>query len=281
MLTDTEQCYHSNKKEFLALKWAVTEQFHEYLSPYDKNRNEFLVRTDNNPLTYVFSSASLDASGQRWVASLASYNFFLEYQKGKDNTVTDFLSRVEKRLPEVEVRDYLTNIPPLGVKAVLDNTVTPIEEKAETPKADTFITRVLGVRPAKLSTLHVTDWKQAQKEDPVLYAVVKNLKATQDAFKEALLPLLDKKAVMAYVKVRERLAKKNGLLYLRSKDGPGGEVIWHFVVPKAYQGVALDGCHHEAGHQGQKHSLLLMNEPYLVAWYVSRISQSCQELQEV
>ena len=59
---------------------AVTEQFHEYLSPYGKNRNEFVVRTDNNLLTYIFSSANLDATRQRWVAQLASYNFALEYQ---------------------------------------------------------------------------------------------------------------------------------------------------------------------------------------------------------
>ena len=61
-MTETEQRYHSNKQEFLALKWAVTEQFHEYLSPYGKNRNEFVVRMDNNPLTYIFSSANLDAA---------------------------------------------------------------------------------------------------------------------------------------------------------------------------------------------------------------------------
>ena len=64
VMNETEQRYHSNKQEFLALKWAVTEQFHEYLSPYGKNQNEFVVRTDNNPLTYIFSSANLDAAGQ-------------------------------------------------------------------------------------------------------------------------------------------------------------------------------------------------------------------------
>ena len=64
VMNETEQRYHSNKQEFLALKWAVTEQFHEYLSPYRKNRNEFVVHTDNNPLTYIFSSANLDAAGQ-------------------------------------------------------------------------------------------------------------------------------------------------------------------------------------------------------------------------
>ena len=136
IMNDTEQRYHSNKQEFLALKWAVTDQFHEYLSPYGKNRNEFVVRTDNNPLTYIFSSMNLDAAGQRWVAQLASYNFSLEYQKGKDNTVADFLSRLDEPLPKKEVQDYLDKIPYPGVKAILDNAITPLEERAE-----------LGVRP--------------------------------------------------------------------------------------------------------------------------------------
>ena len=74
-MNETKQQYHSNKQEFLALKWAVTEQFHEYLTLYGKNRNEFVVCMDNNPLTYIFSSAHLDAAGHRWVASLADYNF--------------------------------------------------------------------------------------------------------------------------------------------------------------------------------------------------------------
>ena len=130
-MNKTEQRYHSNKQEFLTLKWAVTEQFHEYLSPYRKNRNEFVVHTDNNPLTYIFSSANLDAAGQRWVAYLTSYNFSLEYQKGKDNTVADFLSHMNERLPEEEVQEYLNKILYPGVKAVLNNAITPIEEWAE------------------------------------------------------------------------------------------------------------------------------------------------------
>ena len=63
VMNETEQRYHSNKQEFLTLKWVVTEHFHEYLSPYGKNRNEFVVQTDNNPLTYIFSSANLAVMG--------------------------------------------------------------------------------------------------------------------------------------------------------------------------------------------------------------------------
>ena len=81
--------YHSSKLEFLALKWAVTEQFREYLQ-----YQPFLVCTDNNPLTYIMTTPNLDAVGQRWVAAMAGYNFEIEYVHGKDNKVPDALSRV-------------------------------------------------------------------------------------------------------------------------------------------------------------------------------------------
>ena len=169
VMNETEQRYHSNKQEFLALKWAVTEQFHEYLSSYGKNRNEFVVHTDNNPLTYIFSSANLDAAGQRWVARLASYNFSLEYQKGKDNTVANFLSRMNEHLPDEKVQEYLNQILHPGVKAVLDNPITPIEERAEqgvrpTPDHQVGSQEVaVEAKPARLATTNVTDWKQEQK----------------------------------------------------------------------------------------------------------------------
>ena len=179
-MNETEQRYHSNKQEFLALKWAVTEQFHEYLSPYGKNRNEFVVRTDNNPFTYIFSTANLDAAGQGWVAHLASYSFTLEYQKGKDNTVADFLSRMDDHLMEGEVQDYLNKIPYPGVKAVLDNAVMPLIDRAEQgvwPNPGCQAARqekTLDARPARLATTNTIDCKLEQKEDPVLYQVVKH-----------------------------------------------------------------------------------------------------------
>ena len=266
IMTETEQRYHSNKQEFLALKWAVTEQFHEYLSPYGKNRKEFVVRTDNNPLTYIFSSANLDAAGQRWVAQLASYNFALKYQKGKDNTVADFLSRLDDCLPPGEVQDYLNKIPYPGVKAVLDNAIMPLTERAEQgvrpnpdiQKAGQEVT--VGARPARLATTNITNWKLEQQEDPVLYQVVKHRKASRETFKEALLKVTDRKAVSAYVKSKDQLIMKNGLLYRQSKQGQTQETVLQFVVPQIHRNAVLDGCHREAAHQGQSHSLSLMQE---------------------
>ena len=57
-LTTHEKNYHSTKLEFLALKWAVMEHFKEYLL-----YQPFLVKTDSNPLTYIITTTSLDATG--------------------------------------------------------------------------------------------------------------------------------------------------------------------------------------------------------------------------
>ena len=94
---------HSSKLEFLALKWAVTEQFREYLQ-----YQPFTVRIYNNPLTYILTTLNLDALGHCWVAALAGYNMKLEYLKGSDNKVADALSRVStQKLDEETVTELL------------------------------------------------------------------------------------------------------------------------------------------------------------------------------
>ena len=93
---------HSSKLEFLALIWAVTEQFLEYLQ-----YQPFTVQTDNNPLTYILTTPNLDALGHRWVAALARYNMKLEYLKGSNNKVADALSHAPEKLDEETIRELL------------------------------------------------------------------------------------------------------------------------------------------------------------------------------
>ena len=88
-LTPAEKNYHSSKLEFLTLKWSVTDHFKEYLAYVP-----FVVWTDNNPLTYMLTMPNLDAMGHRWVGTLPSFQFELEYQKGTNNGAADALSRV-------------------------------------------------------------------------------------------------------------------------------------------------------------------------------------------
>ena len=64
-LSKSERDYPVHKLEFLALKWAITDKFHEYLYG-----SQFQVYTNNNPLMYVLTTAKLDATGHRCIAVL-------------------------------------------------------------------------------------------------------------------------------------------------------------------------------------------------------------------
>ena len=77
-LHNSERRYPAHKLEFLALKWAITEKFHDYL--YGGN---FDVYTDNDPFAYVLTTAKLDDTGLRWSASLSNYKFRIFYKTGR------------------------------------------------------------------------------------------------------------------------------------------------------------------------------------------------------
>ena len=115
-LTDAERNYnlHSGKLEFLALKWAITERFADYLKYCPK---KFLVFTDNNPLTYVLTTAKLNATGLRWVADLAEFDFSIKYRPGKENVDADCLSRRPLELSELKQK-CTESVEPSSVAAV-------------------------------------------------------------------------------------------------------------------------------------------------------------------
>ena len=56
-LTTHECNYHSMKQEFLALKWAIAEQFQEYLL-----WKLFIVKTNNNLLMYIMTTPNFDTT---------------------------------------------------------------------------------------------------------------------------------------------------------------------------------------------------------------------------
>ena len=116
--------------------------------------------------------------------------------------------------------------------------VQPIPDCQETIQKEMIV-----ARPARLATTNVTNWKQEQKEDPVLYQVAKHLRVPHEIFKVALHKVLDKKAMAAYVKAKEHLLIKNGLLYQKTRQGQADEIVVQFVVPQRHRGTALDGCH--------------------------------------
>ena len=157
-----ETKYHSSKLEFLALKWAVTEQFREYLQ-----YRPFTMLTDNNPLTYVLKTLNLDALGHRWVAALASYNMTIRYLKGSDNKVADTLSQMETRLDPDTVTELL-NYAKLGSPQAETEDIRVIEEEERADQEVVLRTIQLARQDKKFRNLRTEDWCQAQLMDPVI-----------------------------------------------------------------------------------------------------------------
>ena len=165
----SERNYDGHKLEFLALKWSVTDRFHKYLYG-----GTFDIYTDNNPLTYILTTAKLDAIGQRWVASLGPYNFSLHYNLGCQNTVADSLSRVpwENAMFYNEV-DY--NV----VKAVVHkgevNTVSSIEPKLIFDDPKIYMKQLVSKLTGKMMKAQFKVEQQNNPEiGPLLQLVVVN-----------------------------------------------------------------------------------------------------------
>ena len=204
-LRGSEANYHSSKLEFLALKWAVTQQFKEYLM-----YQPFTMQTDNNPLTYVLTTPNLDATRHRWVSALAGFNFRLENLRSTDNRVTDVLSRMETRLDDNATNEFLQSLDEssFNAKNVSDNArkenawpLTKVEKNAvneimertrfsHIPHAKTDnpalvakheeFEKELNVQVATMITekhikhnLTGLDWKSLQENDPIIQHMLK------------------------------------------------------------------------------------------------------------
>ena len=137
------------------LKWVVTEHFKEYL-PYQP----FLVKTNNNPLTYIMMTPNLNATGHQRVGALARFNFQLEYQKGSDNTVADVLSQITTCLNPDVVRSILNGIT-LGAAHQVEIHDPAIVESDHNLEPEVHI-----AAGCMLVQMHMTNWAEAQREDP-------------------------------------------------------------------------------------------------------------------
>ena len=239
------------------------EHFREYLL-----YQPFLVKTDNNPLTYIMSTPNLDATGHRWVNALAKYNFQLEYQKGQDNAAADALSHITTHLPLEAVQALLDGV------AVGTLQWAEVENPAVIKNNQCLEQEVCVAARQVLVKMHVTDWAKAQKEDPELDAVLQWLGSKKKADLRTLLGecIMSEEGQMVWRNCQNFISLQ-GTLYLCSTPKGEDKNLLLFVVPKMHQMAALNRCHHDAGHQGRDHTLSLLQEHF---WWPGMAKQMRQ-----
>ncbi len=172
-LSKSEANYPAHKLEFLlALKWAVCEKFQDYLLGA-----HFTVHTDNNPLTYVLTTAKVDATGQRWLVALSCHDFTIRYHAGKKNIDADALIQIGWAGPGVQ--DELMVIPPEGVCGMLDPSIQEIPVLETVVTSTAVVADLTREEDQQQTQLEDKDWAVIQHQDDVLSLIMALLEQGQ------------------------------------------------------------------------------------------------------
>ena len=229
-LNPAEKNYPAHKREFLALKWAVVDKFHDYLY-----MNKCDVYTDSNPLTYVLSTAKLDATGHRWLAHLTSYDLTLHYKPASSNVDADTLSRLDSQSinaisqsMHVEEGRYLSL--PLGPGVQDDARGTMLHS---------------GVFEGNIAS--------CQDDDPTLDKVKSHLNGTSKISRQALKS--ESPEVQKLLKQEDKLVLKSDVLYRRICND--GNEVFQCIIPAKFRNPVFRSLHHQMGHPGRDKTLAL------------------------
>ena len=235
-LSDAEKNYylHSGKLEFLALKWSVTDKFSDYLGHGAK----CTVFTDNNPLTYILTSAKLNATGMRWVASLAEYDLELKYRPGKNNADADGLSR--NPLPIEEMQRICTETCDQNVLPKMLS--CPNAQSAHCYSVHANLLQCPPLPEIQGKPLSKDDLKQAQLSDvvvgPVHRAVSLGKRPSRHDWKE-----LSKKTKVLFHQWK-KLSVVDGILTRKTDRHT------QIVLPELYRHIVYIELHQKMGHLG-------------------------------
>lgn len=241
------------KLEFLALKWAMTEKFRDYLLG-----QKCVVYTDNNPLSHL-STSKLGATEQRWAAQLAEFDFTIKYRPGRSNRNADSLSR--RYLACTNASDHIAS----GVLLP-----EPLQQAIGTNQLVQATQATISAFPCHTQTdLHVL-----QEFDPIIQDFLRfwTRRKGPDAAERRQ---ISKEALML-VKQWDRIVEKDGVLH-RRVCRPKGEEVLQLVLPVSLKNQVLQQLHNEHGHQGVERTTDLIHQRCYWPGMHHDIKQWCQE----
>lgn len=263
--------YSSKKLELLALKWAVTDKFRDYLLG-----SRFVVYTDNNPLTYLLRSKKLAPLDQRWANALAPFNFEIKFRSGVLNTQADILSRLkyhkEADMTSEEIDSCLddaaaTSSLPAELRFRLcQDAIAILEDFTDTDDSTDPATVIEADKadaeqpspPAECTLMPTITQKhmaELQNDDPhikrVLHYLTLGRRPKLAEHREETVE------VRKYLKQWQRYELRDGVVYRNLQDVHGNN-IRQLLLPLSLRNTVLQALHDHAGHQGQERTESLL-----------------------
>ena len=250
----------------------MTDCFHEYL--YGAT---FDVFTGNNPLTYILTTAKLDATGHRWVACLGPYNFNLHYKPGKLNSDADALSRIDWKSVEVQEVKATMDLAQVDRSVIVDPAVFQVDRSVIVdPAVFQEASQDAPVMKSLRSENATRKWQLRQQEDPEIKLIIQMIK--KDLWAHYRYNKRDPESMKSYVKVRSELILHHGLLYRKLRLKNRDEDTYQFVVPTDFRKTALSLAHDSFGHLGIDRFTVLMTDRFYWPKMSDEIRKYCEVL---
>ena len=299
-LSRSESRYPAHKLEFLALKWAVTEKLSDYLYG-----TSFTVVTDSNPLTYLLTTAKLDATSYRWLSALSTFRFQLQYRAGKSNLDADGLSRrphaepvnnlvsqkEEERISQFIYRhlpesDEFTRISCKTVSAICEKHLVcpPADANSNDPISPLIVSLAMSAEAIPdrfehcdgfpvISSISEEDLKQQQRADPAICEIIRLMETG-----ESPPPAVKKELPDLPIFLRElnKLELKNNILYRKRQVVERTQ--YQIVLPEEFRGIVMSSLHDDMGHLGFDRTLDLTRARFFwprMATDIERKIKSC------
>lgn len=218
-LASAEVRYTTTEKELLAIVYSLLK-----LQVYLLGQ-PFVIITDHLALTFLNKTPFQTARISRWLLLIQGYTFTVQYCKGKDNIVADFLSRNPEGRFENET-----------IERMVISSLRLVDSESVHSESDQGLIMAIQL-----------------DLDPVLKKSLKHLGKMQGE-DEKLTSFIEK----CKEKSSENVIQYNGIWFSKSHS----PAHWCILIPEAMKSILVEAEHERMGHLGVLKTLLHLKRFY-------------------